>query len=297
MWAETEQPAGITFAGIGDEAGRDLADQVLAHHLLGWSTIELRSIHGVAVADLDAMAFDHVAKTLGQADLQVVCIDSRIANWSRPITGDFDLDLAELDRLASRCPALGTRYVRVMSYPNDGLDDDEWGRRVVKRMRVLAACAEQANLVLLHENCAGWAGTDALRARRLVEEVDSPSLRLLFDTGNGVAYGYQAYEMLPDLVQWIEHVHVKDARRINGETVYTLPGEGICRVADCLSKLLEHGYTGTWTIEPHLCVRPHEGLTAEGQSLVSQFVRYGHALARLAATLDCDGSGEMSCPV
>jgi len=296
VWAETRQPAGITFAGIGDEAGRGLVDQVRAHHLLGWSTIELRSIHGVAFADLDAVAFDHVTKTLNQAGLRVVCIDSRIANWGRPITGDFDLDLVELDRLALRCAALGTRYVRVMSYPNDGLDDEEWGRRVVQRMHVLVKCAEQAGLVLLHENCAGWAGTDALRARRLVEEVDSPSLRLLFDIGNGVAYGYQAYEMLPDLVQWIEHVHIKDARRVNGETVYTLPGEGICRVADCLSELLEHGYTGTWTIEPHLSVRPHEGLAAEGQDLVSQFVRYGQALERLAATLDRDGSGEMSCP-
>jgi len=273
----------ITFAGIGDEAGSSIAAQIEAHRLLGWSTIELRSIDGTALADLDDGAFDHVAAALGQAGLSVVCVDSRIANWARPITGDFGLDLDELDQLGKRCAALGTRYVRVMSYPNDGLDDLEWGARVRRRTRILAERAEALGLVLLHENCAGWAGTDADRARRLVEEVDSPAFRLLFDIGNGVAYGYEAYDMLVPLLPWVEHVHVKDARSENGEAVYTLPGEGVCRVADCMRLLLDAGYTGAWTMEPHLQVRPHEGRTDAGADGLAAFVEYGRAMERLAA--------------
>ncbi|MFF9804521.1 sugar phosphate isomerase/epimerase family protein [Streptomyces coeruleorubidus] len=281
-------PPGIRFAGIGDEAAPGLADQVRAHRLLGWSAVELRDIDGTALADLDDAAFDRVAETLGEARLDVVCVDSRIANWARPITGDFELDRDELKRLAPRCAALGTRHVRVMSYPNDPdapLDEPEWARRAVDRMRRLARQAEDAGIVLLHENCAGWAGADAARALRLLAEVDSPALRLVFDTGNGVAYGYEAYDLLTELVAWVDHVQVKDARAEAGEAVYTLPGEGSCRVADCLRLLLDHGYTGTWSIEPHRTVRPHEGRTDAGRDGVAEFVRYGRALEALAASL------------
>ncbi|WNV88987.1 sugar phosphate isomerase/epimerase family protein [Umezawaea sp. Da 62-37] len=274
-----------TFAGIGDEAGRSIGEQVEAHRRLGWSTIELRNVDGVALADLDDGAFGRVVEALGHAGLGVVCVDSRIANWARPITGDFGLDLDELDRLGKRCAALGTRYVRVMSYPNDGLDDAEWGSRVRRRMGVLAERAEALGLVLLHENCAGWAGADAGRALRLVEEVDSPALRLLFDIGNGVAYGYEAHDMLVPLLPWVEHVHVKDARGENGEAVYTLPGDGVCRVADCVRLLLDAGYTGAWTMEPHLRVRPHEGRTDAGADGLAEFVEYGRAMERLVAAV------------
>jgi sugar phosphate isomerase/epimerase len=281
-------PAGIRFAGIGDEAGPSLADQIRAHQLLGWSAIELRDVDGTALADLDAAAFDHVRATLDEAGLDVVCVDSRIANWARPITGDFDLDLDELDALAPRCAALGTRHVRVMSYPGDPagrLDDATWGRLALRRMKILTQRAEDAGLVLLHENCAGWAGARPARALHLLHEVDSPALRLLFDTGNGIAYGYEAYDMLTELVEWVEHVHIKDAREEAGQAVYTLPGEGTCRVADCLSLLLTCGYTGTWSIEPHLSRRPHDGLAADGGDGVDEFVRYGRAAERVGASL------------
>ncbi|MET0132862.1 MAG: sugar phosphate isomerase/epimerase family protein [Kibdelosporangium sp.] len=275
----------ISLAGIGDEAGRSLGEQIEAHQRLGWSTIELRDIDGVPLAELDDPAFDEVAETLDRAGLRVVCVDSRIANWARPVSGDFALDLIELDRLVKRCAVMDTRYVRVMSYPNDGLTEIEWGARARLRLRMLADRAEAAGLVLLHENCAGWAGSDADRARQLIEEVDSPALRLLFDIGNGVAYGYEAYDMLVPLLPWVEHVHVKDARSEDGEAVYVLPGDGVCRVEDCLRLLLDNGFTGTWTIEPHLRVRPHEGRGDAGPDGITRFVEYGRAMERLVAGL------------
>jgi len=66
--------------------------------------------------------------------------------------------------------------------------------------------------------------------------------------------------MLGPLLPWVEHVHVKDARKDGDKVVYTLPGEGVCRVSDCVRVLLDNGYQGAWTMEPHLSVRPHEGV-------------------------------------
>lgn len=253
----------IAYAGLGDEAGVSLRDQLDALARLDWRWIELRTVDGTAIADLDNRAFTQLVDTLVNQEMRVAGVASRIGNWSRPITGAFDADLDELAILTRRCAALGTRYIRVMSYLNAGLEEREWGRRVVERMRELASRAERAELVLLHENCTGWAGTSAERMLELLEKVGSPALRLLFDTGNGVAHGYQAYPMLVDVLAHVAHVHVKDVEGCAAHPVYTLPGVGQARVADCLRLLLRSGYTGVWSIEPHLHLRPHEA--ADGQ--------------------------------
>ncbi|MGH3963572.1 MAG: sugar phosphate isomerase/epimerase family protein [Pseudonocardiaceae bacterium] len=280
----------ISYAGIGDEAGASLRTQMDALAQLGWSRIELRTVDGTAVADLDNRAFTRLAGALAAQGLTVTGVASRIGNWSRPITGAFARDLDELAILTHRCAALGTRYVRVMSYLNAGLGEREWRRRAVDRMRELAGRAERAGLVLLHENCTGWAAASAERMLDLLDAVGSPALRLLFDTGNGIAYGYQGYDMLAQIRTHVAHVHVKDAEGSAANPVYTLPGAGQARVADCLRLLLRSGYTGVLSIEPHLTLRPHEPGPADGsdkagdeagQARHDGFVASGRALEQL----------------
>jgi sugar phosphate isomerase/epimerase len=253
---------------------------------LGWDLIELRNVDGYALADLPVAAFDQLVGRLAAAGVGTACVDSRIANWARPVTGPLELDLAELDVLAERCAALGTRYVRVMSYPNGGLPEETWGREAIRRLRLLTARAERAGLVLLHENCSGWAGRDAARMLRLLAEVDSPALGLVFDTGNGVEYGYDAYELLVELVaavpDRIRHVQVKDAAGTADRPDYCQPGLGRCRVADCLRLLLDSGYRGVVSAEPHLLVRPHDHVRLAGDG-VDMVVEYGRRLAALVA--------------
>lgn len=279
----------ITYAGIGDEAGVGLHTQLDALARLGWNWIELRSVDGSAIADLNDRAFNQLVDVLVTRGHNVAGVASRIGNWSRPITGAFDRDLDELEVLTHRCAALGTRYIRVMSYLNAGLDEREWGRRAVYRIRELASRAEQADLILLHENCTGWAGTNVEHMLALLDAVGSPALRLLFDTGNGVAYGYEAYDMLADIVTHVAHVHVKDAAGTAADPVYTLPGLGQARVADCLRLLLRSGYTGMWSIEPHLNLRPHDSVPTHGhnnetgQGRFDSFVASGLALEQLVS--------------
>ncbi|MFD3504076.1 sugar phosphate isomerase/epimerase family protein [Streptomyces sp. NPDC058678] len=273
---------GIRFAGIGDEAAADLAGQLDALCQLGWEAIELRNVDGVAVADLDDRAFAALADRIAAVSLDVVCVDSRIANWSRPITGRFEDDARELRQLARRCATLGTRYVRVMSYPNAGLDEQEWGKRALDRMALLVRQAEQQGLVLLHENCSGWAGSRADRIRQLLDRAGGPALRLLFDIGNGVPYGYDARALLDEIIDHVAHVHVKDARTgPGGQVTYTLPGDGESGVRSCLRALIDHGYTGAWSIEPHTHLRPHQDQDTTGTDGVAAFVRYGRCLERL----------------
>ena len=269
-------PADDVLAGITDEAAHDLATQVEVLTELGWTAIELRTIDRLAVAELTDGQFAAAAEVLADRGLRVICLASRIGNWSRPVTSDFEQDLAELDVLARRARSIGTRYLRIMSYPNDGLSDPDWRTAVATRITALTRGAEAGGVTLLHENCSGWAGTSAERMLELLDEVASPALKLLFDTGNGVAHGYDGVDLLGDIVGHVEHVHVKDADADG----FTIPGEGAARVADCVKLLRANGYRGAFSLEPHLAVRPHEpgGLAADA---VPSFLAAGRAMADL----------------
>lgn len=272
-------PAG-GLAGIGDEAAPDLTGQLRAVTELGWPALELRTVDGRALADLDRTGRDRLVRAVRDAGLRVPCLDSRIGSWSGSVTHPFEHDLVELAALAELCAELDTPYVRIMSYPNAGLSERDWRERVLDRVRRLTEVAERAGFTLLHENCAGWAGTRADRALELLAAVDSPALRLLFDVGNGVAHGYDATGLLADLVPFVAHVHVKDAVGGGPDTTYTLPGDGRAGVVACLDRLRAAGYTGALSIEPHLATRPHEGRWAEAGGAAA-FVAAGRRLAEL----------------
>ncbi|MFI9269722.1 sugar phosphate isomerase/epimerase family protein [Kitasatospora sp. NPDC052896] len=285
----------IFYCGVADEAAPGIADQIDVTLELGWRAVELRTVDGLGVDQLSGPEFARAAARIAEAGLAVPVVASRIGGWSRPVDCDFAAELAELAVLAERCAVLGTRFVRIMSYPNDGRPDDGWEREVVRRIGALADRAADAGLVLLHENCSGWAGRDATRALRLVAAVREDAFGLLFDTGNGAAHGYRSYPMLRELAGHVRHVHVKDAVGGPAAPEYRLPGEGEAQVTEVLRLLAEGGYRGGWSIEPHLAVRPHEGHRDGPAECRAAFLASGRALRALAERV-ASGSGWRSGP-
>lgn len=271
------------LAGIGDEAAVEFSGQLAAIGRLGFGGIELRNVDGAALGDLDERRFRRLRAAVRAAGLEVPCLASRIGNWARPITAPFTDDLRELEVLAARGAELGTRYLRIMSYPNDGLSEADWRERALDRVARLAQRAGELNVVLLHENCAGWAGAEAGRMLRMLAEAGD-SLRLLFDTGNGIEHGYDPCELLGHILPYVAHVHVKDAVGSASGATYVLPGTGSARVADCLRLLRASGYSGALSLEPHLSARPHDGVVA-GEAAADRFVQAGRSLEQLLRDL------------
>ncbi|MFD6950080.1 MULTISPECIES: sugar phosphate isomerase/epimerase [unclassified Nocardiopsis] len=197
-----------------------------------------------------------------------------------PIRSVFDDDA-----LPAFIRAAYTRYARSHGTPGT-LPAQIEAVRLLTEAKSLCASRARGKEADSHENCAGWAGESAERALDLLAEVDSPALRLLFDTGNGVAHGYRAPETLRALVAHVAHVHVKDAvTGPGGEVGHVLPGTGEAGVAACLDLLAEHGYAGALSIEPHLHLRPHLRASGAdpGRGDRAAFVAYGHELERLMA--------------
>lgn len=273
------------YSGISDEAGRDLATQIKAHRELGWNHIELRMVEGINFTQLPEPVYDNAVAQLTEAQMQVSCLGSAIANWARPITCDAQIDIDDLKRAIPRMHRLKIPFIRVMSYPNDPnspLPEREWRKEAIRRMKELARIAEDAGIVMVHENCSGWGGLSAENSNILLGEVDSPALKVVFDTGNPVTYGQDTWAYYQAVYKDIVYVHIKDARRIDGKDHYCYCGEGDGCVREVVADLLAKGYDGGFSIEPHLTAIIHTGQQAQNDSeLYNSYTEYGRRFIQI----------------
>ena len=180
------------FSGISDEAGKPIETQIKAHKELGWNYMEIRNVDGGNLTLMDDAKFDEVYRKVNDAQMNVSCFGGCIANWARPITGDFQVDIDELKKAIPRMKKFGTKFIRIMSWPNDEnnpVSEIEWEKKVIERLKDLSKIAEDGEIVMVHENCNGWAGESPDNSLKMLSEVNSPSLKLVFDTGNTVFHG------------------------------------------------------------------------------------------------------------
>ncbi len=275
------------FSGISDEAGQPIATQIKAHKELGWKHLELRMVDGNNITQLSDADFDAVVAAVQEAEMEVSCFGSAIANWARPITCDAQIDIDDLKQAIPRMKRLGTQFIRVMSYPNDPenpIDEPTWRKEAIARMKTLAKIAEDGGITLAHENCSGWGGLSADNSNILLEEVNSPALKVVYDTGNPVSYKQDAWEYYQKVYDHIAYVHIKDANLVDGEAVYCYCGEGQGFVKETIADLLSKGYAGGFSIEPHLAAIIHTGETTNNaDELYNSYTEYGR---RLMAIVD-----------
>jgi sugar phosphate isomerase/epimerase len=279
----------MTITGIADEGSPELKDQIRIHRELGWNTLELRLIGTTNVCAIDDQSFDRVYATIQEKRMEVICFASSIANWARPITSDFQADVEELKQAMPRMQRLGTRFIRVMSYPNDGLAEADWRKEAIRRMKELAVIAADGDVVMVHENCSGWGGMSPENQKILLEEVHSPALQIVFDTGNPVGEGHppeETWDFYQTALPFIKHVHIKDCRKNEkGEIQYTYPGEGQSMVRRILKSLLDLGYRGAFSIEPHITAQIHLGTSSSGREAEETYLEYGRRVNTMLAEL------------
>jgi len=274
-------------AGFADEVSVDIDQQIAAIRALGWPGIEMRLVgKGRHFDDVTDEEFESVREKLERTGIQIVAYGSQIANWSRKISGSFDMDVAELTRIMPRMRKTGTQIVRIMSYPNDGWAERDWRVEAVRRLRELCRMAEANGIILGHENCDGWAGQGPDATLSCLAEVGSPALKLIFDTGNPVTYGQDSWVYYQAVREHIVHVHIKDYVRdalAPGGYRAVFPGQGEGCVRDIVADLKRTGYNGWYSMEPHIVSVIHEGRDACGNEDRARdvFLQYGKAFEKL----------------
>ncbi len=282
------------LTGFADEAAKDIDGQIRATKELGWKAIESRAIDGENIHDISDEKFDEVCGKLEGAGVRINCFGSAIANWAKKITEPFDTSLEEAKRAIPRMKRLGAELVRIMSFavlPDRGPDDQMEEERF-SRLRELKKMFDDAGLVPVHENCMNYGGMGWQYTLKLIENV--PGLRLVFDTGNPVGSDDRAKpEPHPKQSAWdfyehvkdhIEYVHIKDGvwDAEAGKGKYTFPGEGRGDVKRIVKDLLDSGYEGGISMEPHMTVVFHDdGVKAGDEERYKNYVEYGQRFMKI----------------
>lgn len=282
----------MIITGISDEAGKDIKTQIKAHKELGWSALELRLHNGVnaSTTDFTEEQFNEVRRALDDAEMTVTGFGSAIGNWSRNIRGDFSIDVEDLKIAAKRMNILGTKYIRTMTWVPDKEDIAFSRNEGIRRYKELVKIAEDAGILLAHENCEGWGGFSPKNMVELKTEVNSPNLVLLYDTGNVVSHGDDPEEFFKGIRGHFDYIHIKDAKFGVGDEghTFTYCGEGDGNLPEILRRVIkEDGYDGVISIEPHVAAIVHEGSkTAKSDEMMyKSYLEYGHKLEAILANI------------
>lgn len=232
---------------FADEIDEKLSVQLseLARQGIRW--LELRGADGQSVAQMSAGKLREIKKRLSRAGVGVSAIGSPAGKY--PIDGEFAPHYAMFVRMLEAAQIMETQYVRVFSFyiPKGGGDRFD---EVCARLEKMTDAARAAGVVLLHENEKGIYGDTAERCAKLFGRLYCENFKMTFDPANFVQCSQpvpEAYELLKD---YIEYVHIKDARFSDGSVTPAGMGDGEIRFL--LSGLRERGFSGFLSIEPHL---------------------------------------------
>ena len=282
------------LTGFADEAADGIDDQIKATLELGWSNIEARNIDKQNIHDLSDAEFDVVYGKLQDAGVSINCFGSAVANWAKQVTDPNDATLAEIDRAIPRMKRLGAKLIRIMSYAvlEDRSPDDQLADERFKRLREIQARFTDAGITPVHENCMNYGGMGWPYTLKLIENV--PGLKLVFDTGNPVflndrtkpePYPRQSsWEFYSHVKEHIAYIHIKDCTwdPTAKEAKYTYPGEGSGDVNRIVKDLLDGGYEGGVSIEPHLAVVFHDAsVGSSDETRYTSYVEYGQRMEAL----------------
>jgi sugar phosphate isomerase/epimerase len=284
------------LTGFADEASGSIEGQIRATKTLGWQYIESRGIDGKNIHDLPEKEFDIVCGKLEEADIRINCFGSAIANHGKRIDDPNEKSLDETRRAITRMNRLGTKLVRIMSFAvmKDRSPEDQMKKERFERLRQICRMFLDEGIQPVHENCMCYGGMGWTYTLELLENV--PALKLVFDTGNPVVdldytkpppYPRQSsWEFYSHVRDHVTYVHIKDGYfdEKTGKEVFTYPGEGRGDVVKIVRDLLERGYDGGFSIEPHMAVVYHdESVKSPDEIRFETYVEYGR---RMMAIID-----------
>jgi len=232
------------ISGFADEIDANFDNQLAHLKKLGIKFFEVRGIDGKNISKLTDEEVLIVKEKMDAAGIKVSAIGSPVGKDE--ITEDFAVQLERFSRVVKIAKMLSTKYIRIFSFFNANESKDE----VVKRLSEFVKIAEKEDIILLHENEKDIFGEGAENCRYLLDNIESPNFKAIFDPANFVqaqneTYPY-AFNLLKDKVSYM---HIKDAKE-NGEVVPA--GYGIGKIKEILESLHKENYEGFLSLEPHL---------------------------------------------
>ena len=275
------------LSAFADEVTEDFLAQVefLAGERVGY--IEPRFINKKNIMDLTKGELGEARTMIRDHGLKVSAIGSPIGKVK--LDEPFEPHLDKFKHAVDLALFFETPFIRMFSYyAPEGKNIDDYREQVIERMAAKVEVLADADVTMVHENEANIYGHSAQNCVDLVEAVDSPKLRLVYDPANFV-WGEKMTNNVevcwPVMKPYVVHIHIKDWK-LGAADVGSMPGEGDGQITELLTELAAINYDGCMTMEPHLQLGGQFGGTT-GPELFSKAIA---AVREIAAEvgLECD---------
>jgi hydroxypyruvate isomerase len=221
-------------------------DRPAAARAAGFSTVETWWLADAADAWADAVSRAGISVALLNADGgDLAAGDRGFLN----VAALRERELARIDEALHLAVRVGARNVNVLA--GRLLPDVPEARQraeVVSLLREAAERAEAAGVAILLEpintlDVPGYVLPTAADVREVIEDVDSPSVRLLYDAYHAARSGADPVSEAPDYVDVIAHVQYADCPGRGA------PGTGEVDLERLLQALRQAGYEGLVGLE------------------------------------------------
>ena len=243
--------AKFIISAFADEASPMLDEQIKVLQEEGISLIELRGVDGKNVSALTIEEAQTVKQKLDAAGIRLSALGSPFGKASLGVA--FDEHLALFKHGLELCKVLDTKRIRMFSFhPAEGVSAEESREEVLRRLEIMVKLAEEAGILLVHENEKGIYG-DITERNADILNVFGDRLGFAFDPANFIQCGVNTLEAYEQLHDRITYMHIKDALMADGAVVSAGNGDG--HVAEILRRLNEEREGEViLTVEPHLTV-------------------------------------------
>jgi len=214
----------------------------------GYDGVELRGQGRQHVSpEFTAAERAGVRRLFGDYGLAVVAV-SAYTRFAYPEPARRAQNEDELRRFVDLAADLGAPVVRTFGgqYP-EGADPGMVEGWIAESLVRVAPHAEAARVQVgleAHDDLV-----DPRRLARLMEQVASPALGVLWDLGNPHQAGYSLSETWAAMRGRVIHTHLKDARRVGAGWQLVMLGEGEVPVAEAMRLLVTAGYRGAFSLE------------------------------------------------
>lgn len=265
------------ISGFSDEISSSVTEQFDALTRLGIKYFEPRGIDGKNISELTDKEAYALKEKMDSYGIKASSIGSPIGKIK--ITEDFEPHFELFKRVVRIAKILGTKYIRMFSFYADGDWDASKREEVISRLSSFIAYAQKNDVILLHENEKDIYGDNMERCLDLMRTLYCDNFKAVFDPANFVQCGQdtkKCYDMLKD---YVEYMHIKDAYTDSGKVVPAGKGDG--NVAYIVGSLVQSGYDGFFSMEPHL--GSFEGLAAlETEDTMTKLPKGGEGTFTLA---------------
>jgi sugar phosphate isomerase/epimerase len=251
----------FVLSAFSDEYNANLERQLQGLSQNGINCMEIRGVDGKNISALSPDEVKECRRKLDGAGVAVSSVGSPLGKVGLydDISDGVDKHIELAKRIFESAHILGTELIRVFSfYIPKGEKPAAHRSAVIERMGMMLDAADEAGVILCHENEAAIYGEGAEECLDLIETFGG-RLKCIFDPANFICQGHEVYPYAFDLLgRHVFYMHIKDA----DENRRIVPaGKGIGHIPEIIAALAKSDnpfYNGTCylTVEPHLKVFP-----------------------------------------